>query len=77
MDNVGIVVENLDEIIHFFTELGLKLQGKGEWAGRVTGLGNQNQSGQALYQKRTLKKEWSITRLWLSLNNITALALFI
>ena len=46
MDNVGIVVENLDETISFFTELGLKLQGRGtiegEWAGRVTGLGNQN-----------------------------------
>ena len=46
MDNVGIVVENLDETISFFTELGLTLQGRatieGEWAGRVTGLGNQN-----------------------------------
>jgi catechol 2,3-dioxygenase-like lactoylglutathione lyase family enzyme len=46
MDNVGIVVENLDETIFFFTELGLKLEGRatieGEWAGRVTGLGNQN-----------------------------------
>ena len=46
MDNVGIVVENLDETISFFTELGLKLEGRatieGEWAGRVTGLGNQN-----------------------------------
>ncbi|HJW16896.1 MAG TPA: VOC family protein [Flavisolibacter sp.] len=45
MDNVGIVVENLDEAIAFFTELGLHLEGKatveGEWAGRVTGLGNQ------------------------------------
>lgn len=45
MDNVGIVVESLDEAISFFTELGLKLEGKamieGEWAGRVTGLGNQ------------------------------------
>src|SRR3954468_20291361 len=45
MDNVGIVVESLDEAISFFTELGLKLQGRatieGEWAGRVTGLGNQ------------------------------------
>ena len=46
MDNVGIVVENLDETISFFTELGLKLEGRatieGEWAGRVTGLGHQN-----------------------------------
>ena len=45
MDNVGIVVEALDESIAFFTELGLKLEGRatieGEWAGRVTGLGNQ------------------------------------
>jgi catechol 2,3-dioxygenase-like lactoylglutathione lyase family enzyme len=45
MDNVGIVVEGLDETITFFTELGLKLEGRatveGEWAGRVTGLGNQ------------------------------------
>src|SRR5882757_6083277 len=46
MDNVGIVVESLDEAISFFTELGLRLEGKamveGEWAGRVTGLGNQS-----------------------------------
>jgi catechol 2,3-dioxygenase-like lactoylglutathione lyase family enzyme len=45
MDNVGIVVENLDGAIEFFTELGLNLEGRapieGEWAGRVTGLGNQ------------------------------------
>ena len=45
MDNVGIVVEDLDEAVSFFTELGLELEGKaiieGEWAGRVTGLGNQ------------------------------------
>ena len=45
MDNMGIVVESLDEVIPFFTELGLKLEGKamieGDWAGRVTGLGNQ------------------------------------
>ena len=45
MDNIGIVVESLDEVIPFFTELGLELQGRamveGEWAGRVTGLGNQ------------------------------------
>src|SRR6476469_10572958 len=46
MDNVGIVVESLDETIAFFTELGLKLEGRatieGAWAGRVTGLGNQH-----------------------------------
>jgi len=46
MDNVGIVVESLDNAISFFTELGLKLEGRmkieGEWAGRVTGLGNQS-----------------------------------
>jgi catechol 2,3-dioxygenase-like lactoylglutathione lyase family enzyme len=45
MDNVGIVVESLDNAISFFTEIGLKLEGRatieGEWAGRVTGLGNQ------------------------------------
>lgn len=45
MDNIGIVVESLDEAITFFTELGLELEGRtmveGEWAGRVTGLGNQ------------------------------------
>jgi catechol 2,3-dioxygenase-like lactoylglutathione lyase family enzyme len=45
MDNVGIVVESLDEAISFFGEIGLKLEGRatveGEWAGRVTGLGNQ------------------------------------
>jgi catechol 2,3-dioxygenase-like lactoylglutathione lyase family enzyme len=46
MDNVGIGVESLDETIAFFAELGLKLEGRatieGEWAGRVTGLGNQH-----------------------------------
>jgi len=46
MDNVGIVVESLDETIAFFSELGLKPEGrttiKGEWAGRVTGLGYQH-----------------------------------
>lgn len=45
MDNIGIVVESLDEAIFFFTELGLRLEGRaiieGEWAGRVTGLANQ------------------------------------
>ena len=45
MDNVGIVVDDLDDAIGFFGELGLELEGKGmvegEWAGRVTGLGDQ------------------------------------
>jgi catechol 2,3-dioxygenase-like lactoylglutathione lyase family enzyme len=46
MHNVGIVVESLDNAISFFEEIGLKLEGRtmveGEWAGRVTGLGNQS-----------------------------------
>jgi catechol 2,3-dioxygenase-like lactoylglutathione lyase family enzyme len=46
MHNVGIVVESLDNAISFFAEIGLKLEGRamveGEWAGRVTGLGNQS-----------------------------------
>ena len=45
MDNIGIVVESLDAAISFFAELGLELEGRamveGEWAGRVTGLGDQ------------------------------------
>src|SRR5919205_651603 len=45
MDNVGIVVEDLDATVEFFRELGLELEGtamvEGEWAGRVTGLGDQ------------------------------------
>lgn len=45
MDNIGIVVESLDEAVAFFTELGLTLEGRatveGEWAGRITGLGDQ------------------------------------
>jgi len=45
MDNVGIVVEDLDAAIEFFTELGLILEGRmpieEEWAGRVTGLRGQ------------------------------------
>lgn len=45
MDNVGIVVESLDNTIDFFTEIGLRLEGRatieGEWAGRVTGLDSQ------------------------------------
>ncbi|ALN91497.1 VOC family protein [Lysobacter gummosus] len=46
MDNVGIVVEDLERTIDFFRELGLELEGRatieGEWAGRVTGLGDQH-----------------------------------
>jgi catechol 2,3-dioxygenase-like lactoylglutathione lyase family enzyme len=46
MNNVGIVVASLDNAISFFAEIGLKLEGReiveGEWAGRVTGLGNQS-----------------------------------
>src|SRR3954447_13654980 len=45
MDNVGIVVEDLDATVEFFRVLGLELEGQamaeGEWAGRVTGLGDQ------------------------------------
>ncbi|WP_434723001.1 VOC family protein [Mesorhizobium sp. RIZ17] len=46
MDNIGIVVEDLDATIDFFRELGLEFEGRamiqGEWAGRVTGLGDQH-----------------------------------
>lgn len=46
MDNVGIVVEDLGGAIDFFRELGLELEGRamveGEWAGRITGLGDQH-----------------------------------
>lgn len=46
MDNVGIVVEDLEATVDFFLELGLELEGKGsvegEWAGKVTGLGDQH-----------------------------------
>ena len=42
MDNVGIVVDDLDAAVAFFTELGMELEGRmpieGEWAGRVVGL---------------------------------------
>jgi catechol 2,3-dioxygenase-like lactoylglutathione lyase family enzyme len=45
MDNVGIVVDDLGATIDFFRDLGLELEGRGtiegEWAGRVTGLGDQ------------------------------------
>lgn len=46
MDNVGIVVEDLTPVVEFFIALGLELEGRamaeGEWAGRVTGLGDQS-----------------------------------
>src|SRR2546421_9927495 len=46
MHNMGIVVESLDNAISFFAEIGQKLEGRamveGEWAGQVTGLGNQS-----------------------------------
>lgn len=45
MDNVGIVVDDLAAAIDFFREVGLELEGRatieGEWAGRITGLGDQ------------------------------------
>ena len=45
MHNVGIVVEDLDAAIVFFTELGLILEGRmpieEEWSGRVTGVRDQ------------------------------------
>ena len=45
MDNVGIVVESLDAAIAFFTELGMRFEGRamieGEWAGRITGVRDQ------------------------------------
>src|SRR5690606_12499623 len=46
LDNMGIVVDDLDAAIEFLTALGLELEGRadieGEWAGRVTGLGDQH-----------------------------------
>jgi catechol 2,3-dioxygenase-like lactoylglutathione lyase family enzyme len=45
MDNMGIVVEDLGAAVDFFCELGLEFEGRttieGEWAGCVTGLGDQ------------------------------------
>ena len=42
MDNVGIVVQDMDAAIEFFSELGLTLEGRapveGDWADGVTGL---------------------------------------
>ena len=46
MHNMGIVVESLENAITFFEEIGLKLEGRatieGQWAGKVTGLGDQS-----------------------------------
>lgn len=45
LDNMGIVVEDLDAAVDFFRVLGLEFEGRamveGQWAGRVTGLGDQ------------------------------------
>jgi hypothetical protein len=45
MDNIGIVINSFDEVIPFFEELGLKLEGRaiieGKWSGRVTGIEGQ------------------------------------
>jgi catechol 2,3-dioxygenase-like lactoylglutathione lyase family enzyme len=42
MDHVGIVVEDLEDAVAFFVDLGLELQGEtpveGEWVDRVVGL---------------------------------------
>jgi catechol 2,3-dioxygenase-like lactoylglutathione lyase family enzyme len=42
MDNVGIVVDDMDAAIAFFTELGMELEGKaqveGPWVDRTVGL---------------------------------------
>lgn len=42
LDNVGIVVEDLDQAVVFFTELGMELEGRapieGRWADRTVGL---------------------------------------
>ena len=45
MDNVGIVVQDLEAAIEFFTELGLTFEGRapvaGDWADGCTGLPGQ------------------------------------
>jgi catechol 2,3-dioxygenase-like lactoylglutathione lyase family enzyme len=42
MDNVGIVVDDLDAAVAFFTELGMEMEGRGQvegiWADRTVGL---------------------------------------
>lgn len=46
MDNTGIVFEDLEGAVAFFEELGMNVEGRamieGEWAGKVTGLGDQS-----------------------------------
>ncbi len=46
MNNIGIVVENIDNAISFFIEMGMILEGRamieGDWSGKVTGLKNQS-----------------------------------
>ena len=57
MDNVGIVVEDIDAAIGFFTALGLELEGRaqveGDWADGVTGLRGMRveMAGELLHQK--------------------------
>lgn len=62
LDNIGIVVEDLGAAIEFFGELGLELEGtgmvEGEWAGRVTGLGDQRVEI-AMCARRTATDAWS------------------
>nr|WP_211342857.1 VOC family protein [Actinomadura pelletieri] len=45
MDNVGVVVDDLEAVIAFFTEVGLELEGRalveGAWAARLVGLDDQ------------------------------------
>lgn len=42
MDHIGLIVEDLDATIRFFSELGLEIEGRaevsGDWSERVTGL---------------------------------------
>ena len=56
MDNVGIMVESLDAAISFFTERGLKLEGRsmieGEWAGRTTGWREARQAPRTVIRMR-------------------------
>lgn len=46
MDNTAIVFEDLEGAVAFFEELGMNVEGRamieGEWAGKVTGLGDQS-----------------------------------
>jgi catechol 2,3-dioxygenase-like lactoylglutathione lyase family enzyme len=41
LDNIGIVVDDPAATIEFFRELEGRATIEGEWAGRVTGLGDQ------------------------------------